>query len=298
MAVEPNAAFDSQLPDTDQNACQEHFVAFLDLLGFRDKVEGADGDAQQQMLNLLRKLASLRQGDELRYEPPKIFIKPAITTFSDSVIISYQLDKMRIESGFDEGKVANLILFNFKLLLTRITSAALSFGFLVRGGVAVGNLYHAENIVFGKAFLEAYSIESKIAIYPRVVISKNLVSLEVWKNSFPNNVFKDTDGRYRFDNFSMLSNMELGPRADWTRQTGEWCLKAIETVQENIKEYEGKDLKVLAKWKWFEYYFREGLACSGNAFDAKSHPKIKQFISERRPSPEWLYPPQPMPTTD
>src|SRR5712672_2824370 len=48
----------------------------------------------------------------------------------------------------------------------------LSSGLLTRGAVAKGKLHHDNPVMFGPAFLEAYHIETTIAKYPQVVLSR------------------------------------------------------------------------------------------------------------------------------
>ena len=48
----------------------------------------------------------------------------------------------------------------------------MSKGILLRGGITVGQLCHKDNIVYGPAMVEAYELESKSAIYPRVIVSE------------------------------------------------------------------------------------------------------------------------------
>ena len=43
-------------------------------------------------------------------------------------------------------------------------------GFLFRGGVTVGDLVHEDEAVFGPGLNRAYYLESKIAMYPRIVL--------------------------------------------------------------------------------------------------------------------------------
>lgn len=48
-----------------------------------------------------------------------------------------------------------------------------NLGMMVRGGLSIGKLIHEENgALFGPAMNEAYALESKSAVYPRVVISQ------------------------------------------------------------------------------------------------------------------------------
>jgi len=47
-------------------------------------------------------------------------------------------------------------------------------GVLTRGGITKGLLYHSSNIAFGPALIEAYRLESEVAVYPRVVLDPTL----------------------------------------------------------------------------------------------------------------------------
>ncbi|MBW2617970.1 MAG: hypothetical protein JRC92_03735 [Deltaproteobacteria bacterium] len=49
-------------------------------------------------------------------------------------------------------------------------------GVLIRGGMTFGSVYAKENIVFGPAVIEAYELEKKIARYPRIIISEEIIS--------------------------------------------------------------------------------------------------------------------------
>ncbi|MEX0723503.1 MAG: hypothetical protein WD053_06490 [Gracilimonas sp.] len=85
-----------------------------------------------------------------------------ITQFSDSIVVSFQLtDKNAFIQLLDD---IMQIVVNFILK-----------GYLVRGGITYGKLLHEENIVFGPAMISAYELESKIAIYPRIIFDKELV---------------------------------------------------------------------------------------------------------------------------
>jgi len=48
----------------------------------------------------------------------------------------------------------------------------LKLGLLIRGGVAIGNIFHDDHIIFGVGVNEAYRLESTVARYPRVILSK------------------------------------------------------------------------------------------------------------------------------
>lgn len=50
-------------------------------------------------------------------------------------------------------------------------------GFLLRGGLTVGPLLHTKKHVVEPAMVEAYRLESKVAIYPRILIDEKVVAV-------------------------------------------------------------------------------------------------------------------------
>ena len=58
-------------------------------------------------------------------------------------------------------------------ILAWATDMLLHAGFLVRGGVALGALHHAHNVIFGPALIEAVNLE-KLANNPRLLCSVRL----------------------------------------------------------------------------------------------------------------------------
>lgn len=62
----------------------------------------------------------------------------------------------------------------------RLPQRALRIGLLVRGGATIGKLFDGNGIVFGEAMMEAYHIETRIATYPRVVLSRKITERHDW----------------------------------------------------------------------------------------------------------------------
>jgi hypothetical protein len=135
-----------------------------------------------------------------------------------------------------------------------IASDALRIGFLLRGGAAIGRLYHAQGVVFGEALVEAFRIESQTSIYPRVVLSPSITSRPGWIEQ-QTDIVKDSDGLYHVDYFTGLLPTRLR-----TGDCKEWLADAIEVVSGNLTALatQGK-LKELSKWTWFAHHFRAGL---------------------------------------
>lgn len=54
-------------------------------------------------------------------------------------------------------------------------SCAIRNGFLVRGAITVGKLYHTDGVIFGPALVQAFELE-KQAKYPRVIVSNEIIN--------------------------------------------------------------------------------------------------------------------------
>ena len=51
----------------------------------------------------------------------------------------------------------------------------LHYGYLVRGGIAIGDFFVDDIMLWGNALLDAYYIESNVSIYPRIVVHPETV---------------------------------------------------------------------------------------------------------------------------
>jgi hypothetical protein len=136
---------------------KQHFVAFLDVLGFKEMV--ADDLMNDTNVHLL-KLYKCHQGaaDIFRDDPTC-----TITQFSDSIVIS---------KPYDAGSFAGFVqqVANYQRLL-------LDEELLCRGGIAVNKHFSNNSFTFSAGLIDAYGVESKTARYPRVVISPDVLSL-------------------------------------------------------------------------------------------------------------------------
>lgn len=174
---------------------KEQIVVFIDLLGFK---AAFDQGRQELILELLLLMANMRGGFKANLEESgngtKIVIIPEVSVFSDNIVLSIPVEETEnIMSASHEY----IIFHNLCQYISFIATNALNAGFLVRGGIAIGKLYHKNGVVFGDALIEAYSLESKTAVYPRVIISNSVLSYctkrdeRIWLNSL--NITKDFD---------------------------------------------------------------------------------------------------------
>jgi hypothetical protein len=81
-------------------------------------------------------------------------------SFSDSVIMS--------------TATTHTGLLHLLHLISNLSLRLLSNGLLMRGAIAKGKLHHDQFVMFGSVFLVAYNIETTIAKYPRVLLSREV----------------------------------------------------------------------------------------------------------------------------
>jgi hypothetical protein len=146
-----------RLEDYFQNPSYERrVVAFYDVLGWRAKIAEAGTDPTE--IGELRRI--ILGSTRITRLSAEDFSESDIRTssFSDNIVVSMPVSQLSLYRLL--GSVGCLVL------------AAAANGFLVRGGVTIGDLVHDSECVFGPALNRAYELESTIAKLPRVVIDE------------------------------------------------------------------------------------------------------------------------------
>lgn len=73
----------------------------------------------------------------------------------------------------------------FLSLIKKIFISFLERGLFIRGGIAYSKHFQSGRITYSHAVARAYEIESKEAIYPRIVIDKNILEMYKTGNGLP-----------------------------------------------------------------------------------------------------------------
>lgn len=139
-------------------AYERRLILFVDFLGFREVVAGTETDPAM----LARLVAAL--DDIGRLGEAEIFRSQRVTQFSDSVVMSYRITE---QSG---------VFWMINAIALTIISLA-ERGFLLRGAVTLGDLYHTGRHVVGPAMVRAYEMESQLARFPRVIVDPTVIRL-------------------------------------------------------------------------------------------------------------------------
>lgn len=223
---------------------EERVIVFIDILGFREHIKETMNDPNyfirlRDTLNFISELKTINDKGEKR-------IGKEITVFSDSIVISYPAQY--------PGTVFWLLLDVVHIQLEMMRK-----GILIRGGLTVGKLCHNDNIVYGPAMVAAYELESKTAIYPRVVVNEEVFTTAVM---YPYNP-PEMELEYVQD----LCEQDWDDQwyVDFLRQDQEFeyqydYLKALRIIKEVIlKELKQNKPKpnVRMKYQWLKNYFNE-----------------------------------------
>ena len=143
---------------------EDRIVCFLDILGFKQHIReticggGQEEPVQVENIRDAFRVIRVMLGDYGEEDP----LDREITQFSDSVVISF----LATEESAVFYSLHDILLIQVNLVYR---------GMLCRGGVSRGLLLHSQNEVFGPAMVDAYTLESKAALYPRVIMSDDIV---------------------------------------------------------------------------------------------------------------------------
>lgn len=229
------------------NYYEEHVIAFIDILGFKEHVGKTTTDANHAKV-LHDCLTYLNKVKIENYDgdyPLNDITRKEVSVFSDSIVISYPLSNPSS-------------VFYLLLNIIHIQLDLISKGILLRGGVTVGQLYHKNGVVYGPAMNEAYAIESKNAIYPRVVVDSKVI-IEGVKNAqhSPDEEFDYISSLMMFDEDKQLV---IDYMCQYQEVNDEETYKEL---LEKIREVIITEIdiqtnpSVLQKYIWLKKYFNE-----------------------------------------
>ena len=236
-----------------QDACRNHddrLILYVDLLGV-----SAVTDKEHDLLNLLYTIQKLTsQYSESDQQDPNdpskrlITLSPEFSAFSDHIVVSYPintLDSIPCPLG--------IFLLDALRVITPIAFRALDLGFLIRGGLTIGKLYHDARVVCGAGLVEAYAIESSVAIYPRIALSLKLQE-QLSSDDCNNYLTQDKDGVWHLNYFRHMCHQAISKNSyESGTNARDWKLEAFAIIENNINRLNTESmLKEAAKWAWFK----------------------------------------------
>lgn len=233
---------------------QNRITVFIDILGFKDLLSETvgkkgedDSEKIEEIFSAYKTIRDIWDLDKVESDFRKSISKKSkeITTFSDCLVISFE--------AHEKSEVFYTLL-EVKWMIMRLVYR----GILCRGAITYGKLIHTKEVLFGPALAEAYILESKAALYPRVILHKDIIDLAGKAPSFQHNseqekeyveslLEKDSDGMYYIDYFAKAQEELDDPQygfPDYIEKIGIKIRKGLMGSSSVFKS----DLKVKYRW--------------------------------------------------
>lgn len=164
-----------------------YIVAYLDMLGTKALIQSEQRSAAacEDLRELYRRVIVMGSDCGSSEVVTKIF--------SDNLILAQKLD----------GQNDQTVIKNFLQIVSQIQfEAVCEQTWLLRGGITIGELFLDDVIIWGQALLRSYALESRTAIYPRIVIDPKPDVFTIFsKNGFGKDQYfcQDIDGQFFLD---------------------------------------------------------------------------------------------------
>ena len=156
---------------------REKFIAYLDILGFKAKVESAEhgtGLSLSQLLTVLATLEDRKHSETIRDYGPRICPKSRciqrdleyrVTQISDCAVVSAE------ESP---AGIINVIAHTYAAALKLLTQ-----GMMVRGYITRGNIYHEGNKFIGTGYQKALEGEKSVTAFQELAVDGGTPFVEI-----------------------------------------------------------------------------------------------------------------------
>lgn len=226
----------------------DYFIAYMDVLGAKKLMEKDDA-AFLQTLKSIYDNALLNAQIFNKHTDVNFNIETKI--FSDNIIFAIK------KTNNAKDDLLNLQFFVCCVALFQ-KNCLIYHSILLRGGISVGNLCINDNFVFGSALVDAYLLESNIAIYPRIVIDEYLLTeyKQIKNSNLSHTDFDDCCIVNYLNDLNVDENEKL---SDYLYNCELDNIININTRQLN--------LKIKQKKMWIKHYFSALYNSSDNTYD-------------------------------
>ena len=225
----------------------EHVVGYIDVLGYKQLLKEY---SEEKFLNIMHEILTHSMAQARSFNLGG-HIDIQTNVFSDNMVLSAPYSIPNVHMTIQA--------------IQEIQSAILlHYGICLRGSITRGNFYRNRNYVYGSALINAYKVESEIAIYPRVVVGQELISdimeqRPILCNGTPSivfipgstGIFQDNDGAYFIDYMNVFED------GDFLKH---------KSVLISLIEKHSDDENIMRKYRWIANYHNR--YCLINSKDA------------------------------
>lgn len=234
---------------------KKQIVAFFDILGFKEIIKKV-GENEQEAIKVIKHLQdSIEKAIESNLNHKISPDEEPLATDSKYKIFS---DCICINADCISGQTAELAsnnVFTFLLTLIYIQAELMLKGIFIRGAVSIDNHYSNDEIIFSAALVKSYNLESKDAIYPRILIDETVISFLQYHDhegdfEILNSIIKrDVDGH------SFLDYLEYVSELDYDIEAMEVLVKHKDIIEKNLKSEHPATVK--EKYLWAARYHNQ-----------------------------------------
>jgi hypothetical protein len=255
---------------------EKRIIAFIDILGFRELIKDSEknpGTLEKiyEIINYFKNWEKPESWNlktiEIEEDAQKkglanfdLSNKSTCTCFSDSIIVSIKIS---------DGDI-NAILSTLIANISYIGSYIIQKGILFRGAITIGNIIHQDNgIILGQGFIDAYNLESKLATFPRIVVSDKLIKelnypLEAKRNRYPYHQYltRDKDGCIGFNQLKYFEVVQ-----SWTEMKEDILKDALDKTRKVIidgLDYSFELPSVHSKYQWLKNEYNSLIILTDN----------------------------------
>jgi hypothetical protein len=185
---------------------KQYFIAYFDILGFEKKVNQEDEKKNLILLTTINDcIANSKEVISLFYDTgSKVDIR--VKVFSDNFVYCTENDYISL-----------------LCMIATLQCTFLPYNIFIRGALSYGKIFISDEFIYGKGLIDAYKIESEIAIFPRLIIDDSFitgaskvetlkrnkeVSFELILESLKNNYCVDFDNNLFIDYLGMMKYFE------------------------------------------------------------------------------------------
>lgn len=231
-------------------------VIFIDILGSQSRV---NFDEWYNVMSIFSQMVEREK--ELDHNHPWTIYKREIHVFSDCAYIIYDYKDDVEDSRKDMYALMGIACYNTEKVLYEF----LKNKFVTRGAITYGDLFYdnEKNIWFGPAMNRAYFLESKKAIFPRIIIDPEYAErlFEFNENKYRSNavqkihngeiLYRDMDG---FIYLNYLNSGKSGMNQMEYMNVIETALQLCDIERNKTRETEEIQESIKNKYDWLEKY--------------------------------------------
>lgn len=251
---------------SNMNEYKKCIVAFLDILGFKRLIseKGFDEvlDIYKQIIKEIDAGIALHRAVEDNDNSEAGNILHRYNEALENVIIRPMSDSIVVAVPFGHPEALAVVIDICNMIQEKLYD--MDEPVLLRGGIAIGDFFCDENIMFGKGLVDAYLAQELYAVYPRIILSNEVTIGKRVSIDTNEELPMDKDNYWYINTLERYLNIENVGTWEEVTETSQYD-KIKRLIDTNLNNY-GDD-RVRQKYIWLKnelrrieekYLLREG----------------------------------------